>query len=234
MSKSVFPAIVTEDQWRTATAIVKDPTRRSAFDSKVKHLLAGMMLCGKCGAPMKTSSRGGVEGSNRHYYKCPTSGKGHSFQTATPVEELITETVLEVLGRPEYLATFAPNNDGELDQLQSQAVTLRGRLEESADSYADGPITGGQLAAITARGKPRLELVEKMIAAIGNGNFLAGIDTEDIPSWWEAASIEKHRAVIDALMVITVDVVGKSAPRVFHADRIRISWKHAESQNADV
>lgn len=232
VSKSVFPAIVTEDQWRTASAVVKNPTRRSAFDSKVKHLLAGMMLCGKCAAPMKTSSRGGVVGDHRHYYKCPTTGAGHSFQTAAPVEEFVSEIVLNVLERKEHLSALDRPDDGLMDQLQRDAGTYRGRLGEAADSFADGKISAVQLEAITARITPKLDDVIAHLASIGSGNALASVDLANVRDWWEAASIEKRRAVIDALMVVTVNPVKRGAPRVFNTDRIQIDWRHAESQKA--
>lgn len=96
VGKSTFPAIITEDQWRTVCAIITNPARRTQTDSRVRHLLAGMLRCGNCGAAMKTSSRAGGDARTKFYYKCPTTGTGtgHAFQTAEPVEHLVAETVL--------------------------------------------------------------------------------------------------------------------------------------------
>ncbi|WP_427018613.1 recombinase family protein [Pseudarthrobacter sp. P1] len=228
MGKSVFPPIVSVDQWRTATAIVKDPSRRSAFDSKVKHLLAGMLRCGKCGEAMQTSSRAGGTDATRFYYKCTTAGDGHSFQTAQPVEELISAVTVAMLESQHVSGKMPmPGDTEKLASLQDHALTLRGRLEESANSYADGAITAQQLEAITARVRSQLDEANASMAQLGHGSPLPGPDVANIREWWAAAGIERQRAIIDTLMTVYVDPIRKSAPRTFDPDRIRIEWKQA-------
>lgn len=223
---SVFPAIITEDQWRTATAIVKDPARRSAFDSKVKHLLAGMMKCGTCGTPMKTSSRAGGNGATKFYYKCPATGNGHAFQTAQPVEELVSEVAVRRLELPGVRESMhVPGDRDKLAKLQSEAVVLRGRLDEAANSFADGTITAKQLETITARVRSQLDTITAAMADMGRGSALPDANVTDLREWWAGAGIERQRAVIDDLMTVYVDPIRKSAPRVFDPERIRIEWK---------
>lgn len=225
VGQSVFPAIITEDQWRTANSIVKDPSRRSAFDSKVKHLLAGMMRCGTCGTPMKTSSRAGGS-STRFYYKCPATGSGHAFQTAQPVEELVSGVVVARLNQPGVRESLhAPGDQDKLSSLQDEAVSLRGRLDEAANSFADGAITAKQLETITARIRSQLDNVTAGMSDMGRGSALPGPNVADVGEWWSKAGIERQRAVIDVLMTVYVDPVRKSAPRVFDPKRIRIEWK---------
>lgn len=224
---SVFPAIITEDQWRTAIGIVKDPARRSAFDSKVKHLLAGMMKCGTCEKPMKTSSRAGGR-AMKFYYKCTTAGGGHAFQTAQPVEDLVSRIVVARLNQPGIRQSMhLPSDQGKLERLQDEAVTLRGRLNEAANSFADGAITAKQLESITARVRSQLDSVTGGLAVLGRASALPAPDVADVGDWWSKAGIERQRAVIDALMTIYVDPIRKSAPRTFDPERIRIEWKQA-------
>ncbi|WP_082574942.1 recombinase family protein [Arthrobacter sp. Soil763] len=96
---SVFPAIISEDEWRAVSSTLRNPSRLTQNGNKVRHLLAGLMLCGKCGSAMQTSSRSSNQGSV-HYYKCKTQGGGHAFQTAAPVEEYIAGLVISILSRP--------------------------------------------------------------------------------------------------------------------------------------
>lgn len=96
------PAIVTESDWLAAGRILNDPARRRNVESKVKHLLAGLIHCGHCGAPMKSSSRSSkTQITNKIYYKCPTRGYGHSFQTAEPIDAMVRELVIERLSDPD-------------------------------------------------------------------------------------------------------------------------------------
>lgn len=228
LGESVFPPIVTEDQWRTATAIVKDPSRRSAFDSKVKHLLAGMLRCGTCGAAMQTSSRAGDRTETSHYYKCRTRGDGHSFQTAKPVEELVSEVTVSHLENQQIQGKMRfPDDEAKLGKLRTEALTLRGRLDESANSFADGIITAKQLETITTRVREQLDKTTASMAALGHGSPLPPPNVASIREWWNDAGIERQRAIIDTLMTVYVDPIRKSAPRTFDPERIRIEWKTA-------
>lgn len=224
---SVFPPIVTEDQWRTASGIVKDPRRRSAFDSKVKHLLAGLLRCGTCGQPMKTSSRASKNSRpGKFYYKCSTTGAGHAFQSADPVEELVHAVVVARLGDPEVRGALGtPHDAGKLVSLQAEATMLRARLDESAVSYAEGAISGQQLEAITRRVREKLEGVTQQMGALGHGSPFPAATVSNLEEWWSAAGMERQRAVIDALMTVHIDPIRKAVPRVFDPKRVRIVWR---------
>lgn len=224
---SVFPPIITEDEWRAVSSTLRNPSRLTQNGNRVKHLLAGLMLCGTCEQPMKTSSRSGKRGQV-HYYKCQTQGQGHTFQSAAPVEALIEDVVVGVLSRPENTDGLAfHREDGDAAELRQRAVTLRSRLDEAANSFADGSITAKQMGIISARINADLEAVENENANLRHGSVLAGRKGTlgEVREWWNSAGIEDRRAVIDALMTIYVDPVRKSAPRLFDPERIRIDWK---------
>ncbi len=226
--KSTFPAIITEDEWRTVKAIVTNPARRSQTDSRVRHLLAGLLRCGTCGAAMKTSSRAGGAGESKFYYKCPTTGTGHAFQTAEPVEHLITETVLARLSDASVLARLNGPDDQRVQQsLQSEASVLRGRMDEAAESFADGLITRKQLEAINARVGGRLDVIEQELASAARSSVVPVSAGRNLRGWWDDADIERRRAVINALLVPVVQPIRKSAPRLFDPSRVRIEWKAA-------
>ncbi|WP_268908672.1 recombinase family protein [Arthrobacter terricola] len=229
--KSEFPPIVSENEWRTAARIVKDPSRRTQFDARIKHMLAGLILCGQCEARMKISSRSqSASATNRNYYKCPTKGGGHAFQTAAPLEEFISDVVVSYLQQPGSLALFgAPAERDELErmtELQQQAVTLRERLdgyyEEAAKTGSPSPAA---LAKIESSIFAELEKIESQMSHARGAGILAGVAPDEIPQWWNQASVEKRRMVIEDRMVIHIDPVRKAAPRVFDKSRVRIDWK---------
>lgn len=226
---STFPAIITEDQWRTVTAIITNPDRRRQTDSRVRHLLAGLLRCGSCGVAMKTSSRAsGGNSRPKFYYKCTTSGAGHAFQTAEPVEELISDIIIDRLNKPGVIAQLSgPHNQDRQHKLQKEDVLLRARLDEAANSFADGLITAKQLESITSRVRGNLEVVERDLAVAARASVVPASAADNVRAWWESAGIERQRAVISALMVPIVDPIRKSAPRVFDPNRIRIEWKQA-------
>lgn len=229
MGASIFPAIITEDEWRAVSAIVRNPSRLTHNGSRVKHLLAGLIRCGKCGEPMKTSSRSSPRGQV-YYYKCKELGGGHAFQNAAPLEEMMSEVVIGVLSRPENISGLGGRGTDEAAaELRNKALTLRSRLDEAAASFAGGEISAKQLGIITARVNQDLEATENELANLRGANILAGRTgtPEEVRRWWNAAGIEDQRAVIDALMTIHIVPTGKPAPRKFDPERVRIGWKAA-------
>lgn len=234
MGPSVFPAIISEDDWRACVTTLRNPSRLTQNGNRVRHLLAGLLRCGTCGEPMKTSSRAGKTGQV-YYYKCMAPGGGHAFQNAAPAEALITRVVLGVLSRPENANAVSAGTDGATAaELQQKAAVLRSRLDESANSYADGDITAKQLSIITARVNADLETVNQHLASLRSTNVLAGRNgsADEVEAWWGSAGIEDRRAVLDALMTVYANPVGKSAPRTFDPDRIRIEWKQSAANSA--
>jgi site-specific DNA recombinase len=53
---------------------------------------------------------------------------------------------------------------------------------------------------------------------------LVGVD--DVRAVWDGLELDRRRAVIDALMTITLDSPGRGA-RVFDPDTVQIEWKAA-------
>lgn len=226
--RSSFPPIITEDEWRTVKAILTNPSRRMQTDSRIRHFLAGLLRCGSCGAAMKTSSRAGGASASKTYYKCPSTGQGHAFQTAAPVEQLVSEIVIARLELPGVVARLAgPQDQGLQHALQSEAAILRGRMDEAGDSFAAGRIGIKTLEDINSRVLKRLEKIEQNLAIAARASVVPLAAEGRVRDWWDSAEIERKRLVIDALLTPFVEPIRRSAPRVFDPERIRIEWKMA-------
>jgi hypothetical protein len=52
-----IPAVVDEETWRTARAILTDPARRTSAGRPPESLLAGLLRCAVCGARMTARYR---------------------------------------------------------------------------------------------------------------------------------------------------------------------------------
>lgn len=233
IGQSVFPPIITEDEYWAVKSLVENPDRRTQTSSRVRHLLAGVARCGVCGTPLKSSSRGRQRTDNeagQHYYKCPTPGPGHVFQTMGPLEQLVSSFILRALSSGDAAERLTATDErGNLATLQTEAETLRARLKEAANSFADGAINAAQMGTITARVNEQLDQVSVKLAALQRST-VAGIVTgspEAVRAWWDSADLEKRRATIEALCTIYVDPVRKSAPRRFDTERVRFEWKGA-------
>ncbi|MEB2527822.1 recombinase family protein [Kocuria rosea] len=227
---SDYPPIVSEHIWRAAVSVVSDPSRRSHREDAVRHLLSGLVRCGGCGEPMRITARARSQrgDSGRFLYVCRRKGPGpHVAQSAEPLEEYVSEVVagyLELEAVAEGLARReAPESD--TGALRAEEKALQERLTGAADMFAAGTITGGQLETITATARGRLAEVQEELARAQGVGSLAGIAGPGAAGRWEATDLEGRRAIIDALVSVSIAPVGKARPRVFDPSRVTFEWK---------
>lgn len=180
---SEFPAIVSEDVWRAACSILRDPTRRRSQSNKAVHLLSGIAQC-HCGELVRTVS---IVGRNRESYKvyrCPAKGLGHVGKRIETVDAMVTKTMVAGLAyskvKPAQEASSA-----ELEALKNEARALRQRLTEAASAQATGGISIGQLVTITSYIEASLTAAETRMEELGSGAHRLSS-----PNGWPQASME--------------------------------------------
>lgn len=227
VGKSTWPPILTEDTWRSVCALLCAPERRRSQTNRVRHLLAGIVLCSTCGAPMKsaTAPRNRAQGTTRTVYRCPTAGVGHASRDADLLDDLVARVIVERLRRPDALTLDARDDQPDTEGARVEAVTLRSRLGEAADAFADGAITGSQLSKITKRVRDRLAEVEASMAvtsrAVALSDFGPGRDPAAV---WDGLSIERQRAVIRELVTVTA-LAGQRRGGRFDPESVQVEWR---------
>jgi site-specific DNA recombinase len=194
--------------------------RRTAGDTRVKHLLSGLVLCGRCGAPLFASPAAG--GSRRWMiYRCREQHLGRRLDL---VDEVVTETVLARLSRPDALGAISPDLDEDATQLAAEIARVRERLDGLGDLYAEGALTAAGLRDASAKLKSRLAgLQQRLSSAGGHEQVMALTTSGDLRGRWENLPLRHKRAVIDALMVVTVLPVTRGAR--FDPSQVAIEWK---------
>ncbi|HZS20654.1 MAG TPA: hypothetical protein VFA63_06675, partial [Pseudonocardiaceae bacterium] len=99
-------------------------------------------------------------------------------------------------------------------------------LAEIAREFADDPsMPVTMVRTMTERVQTKLTDVENQIADAGRVSVLGGlIGAEDVRAVWDGLDLDRHRAVIDALMSITLNSPGKGK-RVFDPATVLITPK---------
>lgn len=226
VGESTFPAIVTEEEWRAVTRLLSDPARRYSQSSRVKHLLAGIALCGACGGPVKSATMSTGKGYKRTVYRCKTPKAGHPVRNAAPIEEYVGEVVVGILSRPDAADLFAPRDGPDMSVLRSEAMALRERLDGAAEQYAEGNISGPQLARITTVIEEKLARVESTMSAARPAGVLGELDLgRGGRAVWDGASVETRRRLVDALLVVTILPTERRHGREFDPATVRIESK---------
>ncbi|MDQ3762146.1 MAG: recombinase family protein [Actinomycetota bacterium] len=226
VGSGTWPALVSEETWRAVRAVLDDPARRRKTRG-VRSLLGGLARC-YCGAPaFGTRNSRGAPG-----YRCrematrlQPGSRGHVCRLSGPVDDYVTEIVIERLSRPDAADLLIDHSRPDVDALRNQAQVLRARLEELGAEFAMGELPAAQLRVINDRIGQQLAVIEAQIADAGKVSVLGGlVGATDVRAVWGGLDIDRRRAVIDALMSITLHSPGRGA-RVFDPATVVITPK---------
>lgn len=216
-----WPALVGEEVWRAADALLNEPGRRSGGAGRSgQRMLTGVALCGVCGATVH-SGRG--EAARRGYatYRCSAS-TGHVVRQLDPVDEYVSAFAVARLSRPDAADLLTTRTGPDVAELRDEANGLRGRLEALAVDFADDVLTASQLRAATERLRTRLRETESQLADAGRASLLGPIiAAENVAKAWEALDDHRRRAIVDAIMYVVVFPVGRGR-RNFDPDTVLV------------
>lgn len=234
-----------EEAWPLyAKAEEPDGTQRTAREleetfGKLKALRVEPVPEGRrgCRDTMRCSTSGTGPG-RKHVvaYRCRSSV--HVTRTAELLDRYIEDVAVERLSRPDAVTLFAPAPEkGEpTEHLATRANTLRAKLDQYAADYDDDLITRKQMIDGTARTRARLAEIEAEMTRRTTAPVLARLPlgTPEIGEAWKGYSLERKRAIIDALMVVTVLPSRRGRPKgfkpgtgqvYFDPSAVRIEWK---------
>jgi DNA invertase Pin-like site-specific DNA recombinase len=205
---AAWPAIVDEDTWRTAHAMLTDSERhRGPGSSARKWLLGGLALCGRCDdgeTTVKVTYReADAKGRNVRAYRCRKSS--HLTREAGFCDWRVTERVIDRLSRDDARDLLIDDDREDLADLRTEQSTLRMRLDQLAEQFADGTLSASQLRAGTDRLRTRLTDLEARMVHVDRAPLLADLVTaHDVRKAWEVAGLDRQRAVIDLLYTVTL------------------------------
>jgi site-specific DNA recombinase len=227
IGKAEWPAIVPEMEWRALRDKLSDPVRRTNGLAPARRWLgSGLYRC-ECGHPVICSSL------NRWpAYRC-RAGCGRMSRKQSDVDNLVSRVIVERLRRPDAVSLVAHDSGDVAAALDAESVALRTRLDSLASFFAQGLIDAQQLTEGTRQLNDQLSDVRSKIGKLFDGSALAGIaDADDAGSAWLEASLDRQRAVINALAAVTLLRGGHGRPAgwqpgqsYFRPELVRIEWK---------
>lgn len=221
VGESEFPAIVSEDVWRAACSVLRDPTRRRSQSNKAVHLLSGIAQC-HCGELVRTASIIGRNREAHKVYRCPARGRGHVGKRIETVDAMVSRTMVAGLAYSK-LKPAQEASSAELESLRNETQALRQRLTEAASAQAAGGITIGQLVTITSQIEANLKAAEARMDELGSRahrpsapdgwpdmsmNSPAGRE-------WSAMDIDTRRDHVRAMLNVVLFPHENGSPRVF-------------------
>lgn len=214
---AVWPAIVPEEMYRAAMAILNDPDRAKGPRIGLT-LLTGIAKCGVCDAPVHSGGgRAGARG-----YRCAATS-GHVGRRAAPVETLVEEMVLAWVSRPDAADVLLGHEAPDMQSLLAQRERIRQRKIQLAVEFA-ADFDPAQMRAANAELARQMDTVNATIADAGRYSALGPlVDADEPRAVWTAMDLDSKRAVISELMTIRLLPVGRGR-RVFNPESVEITW----------
>ncbi|WP_231639203.1 recombinase family protein [Mycobacterium sp. Marseille-P9652] len=224
-----WPPIVDRAKHDRVVALLASPERRSHSGPRPgarKHLLTGGIgKCGVCGGPLRVARRGGRRGNGTRIYLC-LDGGGCTGRLQEPVDDLVARVVIGRLAKPDAL-DWLLGDDDRARRLSERCDQLQQRLDEAADSQADGKITIRQLERITARLAPELEATRRERDAAVQSldiDVLRKLAGPKAAENWEAMPVSARRAVLETLGMEVVLIPREKHGPGFEPETVRVTW----------
>lgn len=230
IGKATWPAIVAEDLWRGAVAILSDPNRRTTPGPARRWLGSGLYRC-YCGLPARIYC---PSATRRHAHPSYTCEARHAYKSARGVDRLVWAVVIERLSRDDAVDLLAEDSPADIGDALARAAAARVRLDELATLYASQVITASQLATGSADLRAQLDAAEEQIAAASRVSVLAGLPLgrEDVAEALERLPLDRKRAVIIRLFTVELWKGNKGRPKgwkptepYFDPQTVKFHWR---------
>jgi DNA invertase Pin-like site-specific DNA recombinase len=221
-----WPALVDETTWRATQSVLNTPGRAPGRKSVRRHLLTGVLGCGRCGDHLS----GRQTKSKTLVYQCKACS-GVSIR-AQHVEPLLFGIVAGRLAMPDALDLLRADlhDEAEAEALRTERNRLTTELENIGVERAEGLLTGQQAKIATDIITAKLEVIERQQTDQDKLRVFDGLPlgTAEVAAKVAGLSADRYRAVLDVLLTATVASVGKGH-RVngerFDPDRVQVIWR---------
>jgi DNA invertase Pin-like site-specific DNA recombinase len=223
-TKAAWPALVDAKTWHAVQDKINSPARKPNKKTVRKHLLTGVLHCGKpdCGGTLG----GYVTAKGFAAYRCRKC-LGLAVRSAD-IEPAIIGAVGTRLAQPDAVDLLkAPEHDeATAAKIRTDLAVLYARLEQIGIDVGEGLLTGQQAKAATDTVQAK---IAKLEASQQDQEKLAVLDgiplgTPEAVDAVAQLSPDRFRAVANLLMAPVVLPVGKGS-HVFNPQRVLPGWK---------
>lgn len=226
----VIEPLVDEDTWLRLSEALGD-SRRRVDRTTTKHLLSGILRCGRCGHGLMFKPRG--DGGKTRYGCLKREEVGSCGGVAIGLEAteaFVRELVLEAIDAGALAATGEAQDTVRLQRETSTSIAEdQAALEGlSRDFYVDRVITREEYSAARGPLVERIGQAETMLARLGQQGPAPDLPAtgEELRTWWEHAEVPERRRVIGLVIDhVTVRPVERRGNNRFDPARLEPYWR---------
>ncbi len=224
IGKATWPGLVSESTWRDAQAILRAPGRRPGPKTCRRHLLTGVVRCGKEGCGGLFHGFKGPKGVQA--YRCRkclgTAIRAHNL------EPFLIKLVAARLMKDDAKDLLRAETDpAEAERVRVELFGLYERLIQIGVDHGEGLLTGIQAKASTDVVIEKIAKLEKSQQDQEQARKFAGLDLgrPQVVEQIKKLSPDRFRTILVTLGMPIVDPIGRGHGRPVPArERVRVPW----------
>jgi site-specific DNA recombinase len=216
-------AILDVDTADRVAALLRDPRRKVSPSTTVKHLMSGLVRCGRegCDGSVMFATSSTRSGRRNLVYRCQSCSGTRRLDL---VDKVVMAAVVGRLTRPDAAGLL--DRDVDIDELRGRVVDLRERRDGLASLLADGLLTPAAVRIQAQRLTDQISDLERDIeGAVGTSPLAQVVDSGDVSAALGALSLLELREVIKELMDVRILPSGKGFR--FNPEHVVIVWRKA-------
>lgn len=203
-----WPAILDEDTHARLVRLFSDPARRLHVVGRQRHLLSGVLRCGKCEHPLYARVGSGNQ-RKAPAYGCvrnkPGGACGGLMVNAEILEEYITGAVLDALESPKVQEAARAADDAGAPrraELLEEIRKAQGKWEEARRDYAEDVIDKEDWLDIKRRTEARVTKARREYDRLsGEATVFGDIPPADmVREAWEGWNTDRRRAAVKSVL----------------------------------
>jgi DNA invertase Pin-like site-specific DNA recombinase len=210
-----WPAHIDADTHERLARLLADRPRRAQVTGKKRHLLSGVLRCGKCGRPLYVDL-------NR--YRCasgPGQGCGGVSVRSDMIEEYVTGAVLDALESPRVQQAVASGQDTDAPRRAELLAEIRKAQDKRAEArrdWAEDVIDKEDWLDIKQRTDDRINRARKEYDRLtGTATVFGDIPASDaVRDAWQQWNTDRRRAAVKAVLnqiTVSPDTAGRKGTR---------------------
>jgi site-specific DNA recombinase len=193
-----------------------------------RYLLSGLLRCGRCGGKLFSSPRG-----DRRRYVCVSGpdhggGCGRLTVTAEPLEQMLTEAILQRLDSPALAEALSGRGGDALAVEFSDALAVdQEQLDELAAMYGKQEISAREWRAAREPVERRMRDRQRQLTTATRTDALAGLpgNSSQLRAQWPGLNLTRQAAIVSAILDHAVINPGQTGSRALDPSRVRAVWR---------
>jgi site-specific DNA recombinase len=235
VGKGQWKGVIPRAQSERLRALLGDPERRLNQQCIGRHLLTGVLRCGRCGAQLY-SSRVHAQRGYRCLRRDDLKGCGRIGVLASTLEGFVVEQMFERLDSPalEEALRRAHMTDPQWRRAQAAVDSAQGRLERLASDYGAGQLSHAEWLAARSALAQRMNTARAAVLSDSAESMLTEFvgDSVRLRSTWVELSHSRQVAIVSALVRGIFVWPAPTTHRRSPGERLTIWWQYERRPRA--